>query len=68
MLCFQGSKKKPKYMYKTAEEIIAKGGKRKKVTQSELSKVKVIDMTGREHRVLSGKKFIMNYDYHLSYF
>ena len=53
---FQGEKrKKPKYVYKTADEIIATGGKKKTVIQSELAKVKVIDMTGREKRVLSGQ-------------
>jgi len=50
----QGQKKKPKYVYKTADEIIKTGGKKKTVVQSELSKVKVIDMTGKEKRVLSG--------------
>ncbi|XP_064629175.1 tuftelin-interacting protein 11-like [Lineus longissimus] len=48
-------KKKPKYNYVTADEVIASGGIRKKkhVVPSELSKVKVIDMTGKEKRVLS---------------
>ena len=42
-------------MYKTADELIATGGKKKiKGTDSVLAKVKVIDMTGKEKRVLSG--------------
>ena len=47
--------KKQKFIYKTADDLIASGGKKKPVIpQSELSKVKVIDMTGKEKRVLSG--------------
>ncbi|XP_005874655.1 PREDICTED: tuftelin-interacting protein 11-like [Myotis brandtii] len=48
-----GSKKKPKYSYKTVEELKAKGRTSKKLTapQKELSQVKVIDMTGREQKV-----------------
>lgn len=48
--------RKPKYIYKTAQEVIESGGSRKKksIQPSELSKVKVIDMTGKEKRVLSG--------------
>ncbi|OBS75135.1 hypothetical protein A6R68_14335, partial [Neotoma lepida] len=48
-----GSKKKPKYSYKTVEELKAKGRISKKLTapQKELSQVKVIDMTGREQKV-----------------
>lgn len=48
-----GSKKKPKYSYKTVEELKAKGRVSKKLTapQKELSQVKVIDMTGREQKV-----------------
>jgi len=47
--------KKPKYVYKTAEELIATGPtKRLPEVTSELAKVKVIDMTGKEQRVLSG--------------
>ncbi|XP_036076418.1 tuftelin-interacting protein 11 [Rousettus aegyptiacus] len=48
-----GSKKKPKYSYKTVEELKAKGRISKKLTtpQRELSQVKVIDMTGREQKV-----------------
>ncbi|CAH1799129.1 unnamed protein product [Owenia fusiformis] len=51
-------KLKPKYTYKTADEVITKGGKKKSVKQSHLSKVKVIDMTGKEQRVLSGYRAI----------
>ena len=49
--------KKPKYVYKTAEEIKAGGiyKRKKEVTPSELTKVKVIDMTGKEQRVMSGE-------------
>jgi tuftelin-interacting protein 11 len=49
-------KKKPKYIYKTAEELIASGPtkRRQPEVQSDLAKVKVIDMTGKEQRVLSG--------------
>ena len=51
----QGKKKqKPKYVYRTADDLIAAGKKRKVNVQSELSKVKVIDMTGKEQRVMSG--------------
>ncbi|EPQ19912.1 Tuftelin-interacting protein 11 [Myotis brandtii] len=48
-----GSKKKPKYSYKTVEELKAKGRTSKKLTapQKELSQVKVIDMMGREQKV-----------------
>ncbi|XP_005396205.1 PREDICTED: tuftelin-interacting protein 11 [Chinchilla lanigera] len=48
-----GSKKKPKYSYKTVEELKAKGRISKKLTapQKELAQVKVIDMTGREQKV-----------------
>lgn len=41
-------------MYKTAEEIIQSGVGKKKSMPSKASKVKVIDMTGKEKRVLSG--------------
>ncbi len=41
-------------MYKTADDLIASGGRKKVKMQSELSKVKVIDMTGKEQRVMSG--------------
>ncbi|XP_050394866.1 tuftelin-interacting protein 11 [Patella vulgata] len=49
-------KKKPKYNYKTAQELIDSGvgKKRKVIDKTQMSKVKVIDMTGREQRVLSG--------------
>lgn len=48
--------KKPKYVYKTAEELIATGPAKRQMPEvtSELAKVKVIDMTGKEQRVLSG--------------
>ncbi|NP_001091078.1 tuftelin-interacting protein 11 isoform X1 [Monodelphis domestica] len=48
-----GGKKKPKYSYKTVEELKAKGriGKKLSAPQKELSQVKVIDMTGREQKV-----------------
>lgn len=45
---------KPKYVFKTAQEVIDAGGKRKKVTSGSGPKVKVIDMTGKEKRILSG--------------
>ena len=43
-------------MYKTAEELIASGPTKRQLPEvtSELAKVKVIDMTGKEQRVLSG--------------
>jgi len=52
-------KKKTTYVYKTADEVIAKGGAKKKNKESSSGKakhsqVKVIDMTGKEQRVLSG--------------
>jgi len=45
-----------KYKYRTVDELISSGGKKltRKEKQSELAKVKVIDMTGKEQRVLSG--------------
>ncbi|NP_001087642.2 tuftelin-interacting protein 11 [Xenopus laevis] len=48
-----GGKKKPKYSYKTVEELKAKGrvGKSLSAPQKEISQVKVIDMTGREQKV-----------------
>lgn len=48
-----GAKKKPKYAYKTVEELKAKGkgGKIISAPQKEISQVKVIDMTGREQKV-----------------
>uniref|UniRef100_A0A1W7RC50 Tuftelin-interacting protein 11 n=2 Tax=Crotalinae TaxID=8710 RepID=A0A1W7RC50_AGKCO len=48
-----GGKKKPKYTYKTVEELKAKGraGKQLSAPQKELTQVKVIDMTGREQKV-----------------
>lgn len=47
--------KKVTYTYKTIDEVKSEGVYRKApVVQSKLSKVKVIDMTGPEQRVLSG--------------
>ena len=46
---------RPRYEYKTAAEIIAEGKtSRPFLRNSEMSRVKVIDMTGREQRVYSG--------------
>ncbi|XP_013412007.1 tuftelin-interacting protein 11 isoform X2 [Lingula anatina] len=57
-------KKKPKYLYKTAAEVIEKGGpkggKKKSAMPSHLSNVKVIDMTSKEQRVLTGYHAISN--------
>ncbi|XP_059152458.1 tuftelin-interacting protein 11-like isoform X2 [Physella acuta] len=50
----EGKKQKPKYVYKTAQEVLETGGKRRKPITGMGPKVKVIDMTGREQRVLSG--------------
>ncbi|XP_041352059.1 tuftelin-interacting protein 11-like [Gigantopelta aegis] len=48
-------RQKPKYVYKTAKEVIDSGvGRKRKVQDTSTAKVKVIDMTGREKRVLSG--------------
>lgn len=54
-------KKKTTYVYKTADELIAKGSAKRKSGKdsgsskpSKHSQVKVIDMTGKEQRVLSG--------------
>ncbi|PVD28664.1 hypothetical protein C0Q70_11258 [Pomacea canaliculata] len=44
----------PKYTYKTAQEVIESGGTKKKVGSSNTQTVKVIDMTGKEKRILSG--------------
>lgn len=50
-----GSKKKIKYIYKSAEEVIQEGRtkKLKPTDDSHITKTKVIDMTGPETRVLS---------------
>lgn len=54
-------KKKIKYVYKTVDDVISEGGHRKiKGDTSHLSKVKVIDMTGPEQKVLSGYHAIHN--------
>uniref|UniRef100_A0A0B6ZZ71 G-patch domain-containing protein n=1 Tax=Arion vulgaris TaxID=1028688 RepID=A0A0B6ZZ71_9EUPU len=50
----EAKKQKPKYMYRTAQEVLEIGGKRRRPTVEPGPKVKVIDMTGREQRVLSG--------------
>ena len=41
-------------MYKTAQEAIETGGKKTKGLKGQMSQVKVIDMTGKEQRVLKG--------------
>ncbi|XP_029915846.1 tuftelin-interacting protein 11 [Myripristis murdjan] len=49
-----GGKKKPKYSYRTVEELKAKGklaGRSTTTPAGELAQVKVIDMTGREQKV-----------------
>ncbi|XP_006007268.1 tuftelin-interacting protein 11 [Latimeria chalumnae] len=49
-----GGKKKPKYSYKTMEELKAKKqplGRKMTAPQSDASQIKVIDMTGREQKV-----------------
>lgn len=50
----QGKKKKLNYVYKTAQEAIDSGGKKTKGVKGQMSQVKVIDMTGKEQRVLTG--------------
>lgn len=51
----ENKKQKPKYVYKTAQELIDSGGKMRKKGPAVVGpKVKVIDMTGKEKRVLSG--------------
>lgn len=66
-----GSKKKIKYIYKSAEEVIQEGRtkKLKPTDDSHITKTKVIDMTGPETRVLSSyhaiagqKNFIDEYE------
>lgn len=49
-----GNKKKPKYSYRTVDELKASGklaGRNTAVSAGEMSQVKVIDMTGREQKV-----------------
>uniref|UniRef100_A0A665U070 Tuftelin-interacting protein 11 n=1 Tax=Echeneis naucrates TaxID=173247 RepID=A0A665U070_ECHNA len=49
-----GGKKKPKYSYKTVDELKAKGklaGRSTSASAGELAQVKVIDMTGREQKI-----------------
>ena len=55
-----GNKQRVKYVYKTADQVLEEG-KWRKISKdtagadtSNISKVKVIDMTGKEQRVLSG--------------
>ena len=56
-----GNKQRVKYVYKTADQVLEEG-KWKKISKdsnitgetSNIAKVKVIDMTGKEQRVLSG--------------
>ncbi|XP_005104240.1 tuftelin-interacting protein 11 [Aplysia californica] len=51
----EGKKKQPKYVYKTAQEVLDSGGvRRSRPAPDAATKVKVIDMTGKEQRVLSG--------------
>ena len=47
-------------MYKTAQEVLETGGKRRKPVVDTGPKVKVIDMTGKEQRVLSGALQLLN--------
>ena len=54
-LQFKGKKKKLNYVYKTAQEAIDTGGKKPKSLKGQMSQVKVIDMTGKEQRVLTGR-------------
>ena len=50
-----GKKQKLKYTYKTVEELKKSGvGKKRKTNENKVSKVKVIDMTRPEKRVLAG--------------
>lgn len=59
MAVFQSKTQAPKYTYKTAQEVIESGGTKKKVGSSNTQTVKVIDMTGKEKRILSGNVFLM---------
>ena len=48
-------KKKPTYVYKTAQDVINEGaGKKLKYTDTSLNPVKVVDMTGKKPQILSG--------------
>uniref|UniRef100_A0AAX7SMY9 Tuftelin-interacting protein 11 n=1 Tax=Astatotilapia calliptera TaxID=8154 RepID=A0AAX7SMY9_ASTCA len=56
-------KKKPKYSYRTADELRAKGkvaGRATAASAGELAQVKVIDMTGREQKVYYSYSQISN--------
>lgn len=58
-----GTKKKPKYSYRTVDELKAKGklaGRSTVVSAGELAQVKVIDMTGREQKVYYSYSQISN--------
>ncbi|XP_061906818.1 tuftelin-interacting protein 11 [Entelurus aequoreus] len=58
-----GAKKKPKYSFKTIDELKAKGklvGRSAVASAGELAQVKVIDMTGREQRVYSSYSQMSN--------
>ncbi|XP_055888193.1 tuftelin-interacting protein 11-like [Biomphalaria glabrata] len=51
----EGKKQKPKYVYKTAQEVLESGSKRSSKPAAMVNqKVKIIDMTGPEQRILSG--------------
>lgn len=56
----EGKKKKVKYVYKTAKEAIESGTGKKKGIKGQMSNVKVIDMTGKEKKVLTGYHTIAN--------
>ncbi|KAL4232809.1 Tuftelin-interacting protein 11 [Mactra antiquata] len=56
----EGKKKKVKYVYKTAQEAIDSSSNRKKMIKGQMSDVKVIDMTGKEKKVLTGYHTIAN--------
>ncbi|XP_046394091.1 tuftelin-interacting protein 11 [Ischnura elegans] len=51
-----GKRKKVRYVYKSVDEVLEEGKTKRRVCRevSQLSRVKVIDMTGPERRVLSG--------------
>ncbi|KAM9821778.1 tuftelin-interacting protein 11 isoform 1-T2 [Syngnathus typhle] len=58
-----GARKKPKYSYKTVEELKATGklaGRSTGTSAGQLAQVKVIDMTGREQKVYSSYSQMSN--------
>ncbi|XP_068166980.1 tuftelin-interacting protein 11 [Antennarius striatus] len=58
-----GIKKKPKYSYRTVDELKAKGkltGRSTATSAGELAQVKVIDMTGREQKVYYSYSHLSN--------